>query len=174
MASLRFITTAIGWIADMSGQSLTIRTNRAREIAGAIKEGKQYRVEIKEYRKKRTLDQNALYWATLTELAKKLNVSNNYAHNMMLRRYGSVEDFDDFPGMMILPDTDETQKKVEESEDYHLKPTSEVRTGKDGKAYRTYLLLKGSHSMDTSEFSRLVDGLRDECRQVGVQMIYEE
>ena len=174
MASLRFITTAIGWIADMSGQSLTIRTNRAREIAGAIKEGKQYRVEIKEYRKKRTLDQNALYWATLTELAKKLGVSNNYAHNMMLRRYGSVEDFDDFPGMMILPDTDEAQKKADEAETYHLKPTSEVKRGKDGRFYRTYLLLRGSSTYDTAEMTRLIDGLVDEAKQVGVELVWEE
>ena len=174
MASLRFITTAIGWIADMSGQSLTIRTNRAREIAGAVKEGKQYRVEIKEYRKKRTLDQNALYWATLTELAKKLGVSNNYAHNMMLRRYGSVEDFDDFPGMMILPDTDEAQKKADEAETYHLKPTSEVKRGKDGRFYRTYLLLRGSSTYDTAEMTRLIDGLVDEAKQVGVELVWEE
>ena len=170
---LRVKTDSIAWGLDEGGYYLKIRTSLARQIVEAIKAGAMYVVEIKRHHKKRTLDQNALYWATLTELAKKLNVSNNYAHNMMLRRYGSVEDFDDFPGMMILPDTDETQKKVEESEDYHLKPTSEVRTGKDGKAYRTYLLLKGSHSMDTSEMTRLIDGLRDECRQVGVEMIWD-
>ena len=160
-------------MADGAGYSLTVRTDRAREIAGKIDPEKIYTVEIKEYRKKRSLDQNAMYWAVLTQAAKKLRVSNNYMHNTMLCKYGEIETFDGKAAMIVLPDTEEASEKAFEAQDYHLKPTSEIRTGKDGKPYRTWLLLKGSSSMDTAEFTRLMDGLLSEAKELGIEMIYE-
>ncbi len=49
--------------------------------------------------------------------------------------------------------------------EYHLMPTSQVRQGLDGIMYRTYKLLRGSSTYDTSEMARLIDGLITSCKK---------
>ena len=89
-------------------------------------------------------------------------------HNLLLRRFGEDEDIDGQTVYLILPDSHEAEKKAQESETYHLRPTSQTKEGKDGKTYRTWVLLKGSHDMDTKAFSRLLDGLIEECKAQGI------
>ncbi len=125
-------------------------------------------LKVSKYRAKRSLDANAYYWSLLGKLAAALNISNNYCHNIMLRRYGVPEEFDGKPVYIVIPDTDEADKKANESETYHIKPTSNVREGNDGNMYRTYILMRGSHGYDTAEMSRLISGIRDECQQCGI------
>ena len=163
----------IGWIADGEGCYLTVRTKDAMEIASSTESGKVYTVEIKEYRQKRSLSANAFYWSTLSELAKVLNTSVPELHNLMLRRYGQLERYGDQLVYVVLPDTDEASKKADCAETYHIKPTSQVKEGKDGNLYRTYMLLRGSSTYDTAEMSRLIDGLLSECKEVGMQVLTE-
>lgn len=126
---------------------------------------------ITKQKKGRSLDSNAYYWRLLGELASKLNISNNFCHNMMLRRYGVFEEIDGKPVYLVILDTDEAEKKADEAETYHIKPTSNVRAGNDGNMYRTYMLLKGSHQYDTGEMSRLISGLVDECKKCGIETL---
>lgn len=121
---------------------------------------KDVTLTVKPYRAKRTLSANAYYWKLLGELAKVLKVSNPYLHNQLLRRYGVVN------GDMFvnIPDTDEAARKTDESETYHLKPTSAVQGD-----FRIYLMLKGSRDMNKEEFSRLLNGLIDECKECGIE-----
>lgn len=167
------VTESIGWVADAGGESLTLRATGARAVAESVEPGKKYTVEIKEYRQKRGLSANAYYWATLTELAKAVDTSIPELHNLMLRRYGQLERFDGQLVPVYLPDTEEAAKKADCAETYHLKPTSQVKVGKDGKPYRGYFLLRGSSTYDTAEMSRLIDGLISECKEVGVEVLTE-
>lgn len=125
-------------------------------------------LKVSKHRAKRSLDANAYYWSLLGKLAAALKISNNYCHNIMLRRYGVPEEFDGKPVYIVIPDTDEAEIKANESETYHIKPTANVREGNDGNMYRTYILLRGSHGYDTAEMSRLISGIRDECQQCGI------
>ena len=141
----------------------------ALKMAQKYKDGVRVAIKVTKYNEKRSLDANAYYWQLLTKLSKVLKISNSYCHNVLLRRYGVLEEIDGKPVYLVVPDTEEAEKKADESETYHIKPTSNVREGNDGKMYRTYMLLKGSSQMDTAEFSRLVSGLVDECRQCGIE-----
>jgi hypothetical protein len=58
---------------------------------------------------------------------------------------------------------------VDEDETLHVRPTDEVKQGKDGKMYRTYLLLKGSHELNSKEFSILLDGIISDCHEANIQ-----
>ena len=129
---------------------------------------KDLRLKLTVWRAKRSLDANGYYYHLVGELASVLKVSKPYIHNLMLRKYGQIQIVDDRPVWIILPDTDEVFQQVEENEVLHLKPTAETKPGKDGKNYRTYLLLKGSHEMDTKTFSVLLDGIISECKEVGI------
>lgn len=125
-------------------------------------------VTIKRHRKKRGLTANALYWASLTQLAHKLGVTNAYLHNSMLRQYGQPELYGEKVAYIMLPDTDETEEKALSADTYHLKPTSQTREGSDGIRYRAYMLLRGSSTYNTEEFSRLLDGLLEACKEAGI------
>jgi hypothetical protein len=141
----------------------------ALKMAQNYKDGVRVSLKVTKYNEKRSLDANAYYWQLLTKLAGVLKVSNPYCHNVMLRRYGTLEEIDGRPVYLVIPDTEEATQKADESETYHIKPTSNVREGNDGKMYRTYMLLKGSHEYTTAEMSRLISGLVDECRQCGIE-----
>lgn len=125
-------------------------------------------LEIKPYRRKRSLDANAYYWVLVGKLAKAIGLSNNEVHNMLLRGYGHPEIFEGKSVYMTIPDTEEAEKKVNNAMDYHLKPTSQVREGVDGVMYRTYQLLRGSHTINTEEMAHLIDGLITCCKEAGI------
>ena len=135
---------------------------------------KDIRVELKQWREPRSKTANAYFYVLVGKLADALRVSKPYIHNLMLRKYGQIERIDGKPVWVILPETDEITKKVDEDETLHVRPTDEVRTGKDGKLYRTYLLLKGSHSLNSREMSILLDGIISDCHEQNVSTLTPE
>lgn len=132
---------------------------------------KEITISFKQFRKKRTLDANAYYWQLLTKLAEAIHVSKPFMHNELLRRYGQTEYFDGRIVTVTIPNTDTAQKKADEDAYVHLSPTSQVRVGNDGVEYRTYKLLRGSHSYNTKEMSELIDGLVSECKESGIETL---
>ena len=125
-------------------------------------------LEIKKYRRKRSLDSNAYHWLLVGKLAKVLGMSNAEVHNMALRGYGQPEIYEGKGVYMTIPDTDDARHKVDNAMDYHLSPTSQVREGNDGVMYRTYKLLRGSHTYNTEEMARLIDGMITMCKEAGI------
>ncbi len=131
-------------------------------------------VEIRKQRKKRSRDANAYYWELASRAAEALHVSKPYIHNYLLRKYGQIEVIDGQGVYIVLPDTESAQKSVDEAQSYHLKPTSQVKEGKGGTMYRTYMMLKGSSRYDTKEMSMLIDGLVSECKEMEIETIPPE
>ena len=128
-----------------------------------------YDCEVKRHREKRSLDANAYYWQLLSRLAESAGISKNRAHNLMLRRYGQTETVDGQMIYVVVPDDDSGEEKALEAETYHIKPTSEVKQARDGAAFRTYIMLRGSSTYDTREMSELINGLVSECREMGIE-----
>lgn len=133
-----------------------------------LKDCEKISVEIKRYRRKRSLDANAYHWVLVGKLAKVLGMSNAEVHNMALRGYGQPEIYEGKGVYMTIPDTDDARHKVDNAMDYHISPTSQVREGNDGVMYRTYKLLRGSHTYNTEEMARLIDGMITMCKEAGI------
>lgn len=133
--------------------------------------GEKLNVEAKKWRQKRSLDANSYYWQLVNKIAEVSNVSMPFVHNRNLRRYGQLEMIDGKAIYTVLPDTKEAENKIEESEMYHLKPTTQVKMGKDGVMYRTYMMLRGSSSFDTKEMSVLIDGVVSEAKAMGIETL---
>lgn len=125
-------------------------------------------LEIKAHREKRSLDANAYYWVLITKLAKKTGASNSELHNDMLSDYGFPELIDGQLVRMPIPDTDEAETTVRKATAYHLRQTTQVKEGRDGVSYRTYILMRGSSSYNTEEMARLIEGLIFECKEAGM------
>ena len=133
------------------------------EIIAWLSTQPEGKFEVKPYKEKRTLSANALYWKCITEMAKALMISNACMHNQILRKYGSHQIIDGEEVWVALPDTKKTERQVDEDEYNHFQPTS-----KKIKSKRWYILLKPSREFDTAEFSRLIEGVADEMRQMGM------
>lgn len=127
--------------------------------------------EVREYRKKRTLTQNAYYWQLLSQVADALRMSKTELHNRMIRDYGQIATVGGTLVTAYLPDTIEGEKMALQSETYHLKPTYQVRRDRKGIMRRTYVVMRGSSDYDTKEMSVLVDGLIQEAKQLGIETL---
>ena len=103
-------------------------------------------------KKRRTLVQNAYYWSLLSELAGVLRTSNEQLHFEMLKRYSTVTAW-------------ATLDTVDLSKVYSFRYHEEVNRVEHTVYYRIYT---PSEELDTKEFGRLLDGLIDECKQVGI------
>lgn len=51
----------------------------------------------------------------------------------------------------------------------HLRPTTATRILDDGKLYRVYIVMRGSHTYDTKEMSTLIDGVVQEAKELGIE-----
>lgn len=152
------------WQSNKFIMTFAINEDVSNESIEEIRQCEKLSLVAKIWRKKRSLDANAYYWCLLTKLAKKVGTSNNEMHNQLLSDYGYPEMVG---GMLVrtpIPDTEEAEKKVAQSDTYHLKPTTQIVVGKDGVAYRTYIMMRGSSSYNTEEMSRLIEGLIYECK----------
>lgn len=162
----RILDVSRDWKAGSTRVYLEIPGNHTEELDKLA--DKDISVSIRRYREKRSLDANAYYWVLAGKLAAAMKITNAAMHNILLRRYGAYEAIDGKMVFLELPDTDEAEEKALEAEAYHIKPTSEIRTGDDVN-YRTYIMLKGSHDYDTAEMSRLIDGTVEDCKACGIE-----
>lgn len=160
-----------------SGKLLvTLAINEASAITeiDKIKDVEKLSIEAKKYREKRSLDANAYYWQLVTQIAEAINSSTSFVHNYLLRKYGQVLIIDDKMAFVVLPDTDEASRKADEADTFHVKPTSQVKVGKDGKMYRTYIMLRGSSDYNSYEMSKLIDGCVSEAKYLGIETLTPE
>ncbi len=144
---------------------------KALEEVERIREEKTLTLTAKKIVKKRSLSANAYYWTLCSKLAGVLNISVDRCHNIMLRRYGTPQTIDGETVCVFVPDTEKAFNAALEAETYHLKPTSAVKVFKDGEPRRMYRLLKGSHEYNTEEMTKLINGLVDECKAVGIETL---
>ena len=127
--------------------------------------------EIKPHRRKRTLSQNAYYWQLIGQMADALRLPKEQVHNEMLRSYGQVQGIDGWMMTVPVPDTDEAERQALRATTYHIRPTSQVRMGAKNQMFRTYVMLKGSHEMNTEEMTILLDGTIQEAQALGIETL---
>lgn len=115
-----------------------------------LDKNKQYDVEIKIHRKKRSLNANSYCWKLCTEIASAINSDKDSVYLLMLKRYG----VSDLVAML---------NKIN-IEDYFKYYDVESRTEK----YTWYKIYKGSSKYDTKEMSVLLNGIVSECKEMGI------
>lgn len=119
-------------------------------------------VEIKKHAEKRSLSANAYFHLLVDKIAKVMKISDTEAKNMMLARYGYIDE--DVPEI-ILRESINWQKL----DNLHLRPTTHSRTMDNNRMYRVYLVVRGSHTYDTKEMASLIDGTVEEAKELGIE-----
>lgn len=138
-----------------------------REAYEELKGCEKLSLEIKKYKAPRSLNANRYYWSLLTKLATVIGTSNPEQHNNILRLCDYREIINGQFVYVEVPDTEEACKMVDQYQDYHLAPTSEVCV-RNGICYRSYIMLRGSHTYNTAEMSRMISLLISECKEAGI------
>lgn len=122
-------------------------------------------VEIKRHRKKRSLDANSYFHVLVGKLAEAMKISKPFCKNMLLAKYGQLEVEES--GIMTIIIKDEVD--MWEREEIHLRPTSNTKVLDDGRLYRVYLVVRGSHTYDSKEMADLIDGTVSDCKEAGIE-----
>lgn len=146
------------------------RTGKANDLVlFLMNQDKDKLWDLSEHTNKRSLSQNAYYWELVGKVAQKTRISSAEIHNRNLRDLGLVLRIDGAIVPVYLPDNDESERIALQADTYHLKPTSEIKTGKCDKVFRCYVMLRGSSSFNTDEMSALLDLIIQEAEAVGIQ-----
>lgn len=123
-----------------------------------------FTIIIKRWRQKRSKDANAYYHVLINKIAGKLGVSDAEIKNLTLGRYGQLDlDEDNKPIFMIVRDN----TPVELWEELHLRATDQTQI-LNKVLYRVYYVMRGSHTYNTKEMARLIDGTLYEAKEIGL------
>lgn len=118
--------------------------------------------ELKKHFEKRSLNANAYAWKLMTEMANVLRVSKEEIYIDMLKRYGQG-------GAVSV------QERHAESFRRTYKYNESLGTGElNGKKWEHFRFWIGSSEYNTREMSILIDGIVDECKNLGIETLTEE
>lgn len=122
-------------------------------------------ITAKRHREKRSLNANAYFHKLVTEIADKVHASNNEVKNRLIREYGAYEFIDEqIPTLRLKA---EYEAEMLKREGIHVKPIGyEVD---DRGEWVRLALMRGSHTYNTKEMSRLIDGTVEEAKDLGIE-----
>lgn len=122
---------------------------------------KDYEVSITERKKKRSLDANAYFWILCRKLAEKLKISEKEVYRKIISEVGAYE-------LMAMKD-DVIPRFIDEWEKNGLGwICQEVGALKAQHGYSWVRAYYGSSRYNTAEMARLIDGVINECNEVGI------
>lgn len=116
---------------------------------------KQY--ELKEHKKKRSLNANAYYWVLINKIASTLNQSKEFIHLCMLKQYGETYS-------LLLPEEQSINGLIK----YYEKESTIQKNNKKYNHYKAYL---PSSEMNTKQMSVLIDGVVAEAKDIGIETL---
>ena len=118
---------------------------------------KDKKFEVQECKGKRSLSQNSYCWLLINKIANILRLSKEEIYLQMLEDYGQS---------ILIP-----VKKGEKPNGYfkyYKYETSSILNGKEADWYKIY---KGSSEFDSKEMTILIDGIIQECKQLGIETL---
>ena len=111
--------------------------------------------EVKPYHEKRSLNANSYFYVLQNKLAQVLKTSNDELHERLIKSYSTVT-------IITVPDTYDIKGFIKY---YDIYNKGEIK----GNSVIQYKVYKPSHEMNTKEFSRLLDGLISECKEMEIE-----
>ena len=123
------------------------------------------RIKAVKWRNKRSLNASAYFYVLIGKMSEILRSSATELHNQMICRYGQPEITEGSLMTVIMRESIPWEKL----DTIHLRPTTATRILDDGKLYRVYIVMRGSHTYDTKEMSTLIDGVVQEAKELGIE-----
>ena len=113
--------------------------------------------EVKEWKKKRSLDANSYYWVLVGKIADVLRADKDSIHLQMLKQYGQRT-----PVLLAQEIDARGYFKY-----YEYKSTIK----KNERLYNEYMVYKGSSEMSSKEMAVLIDGVVYEAQELDINTL---
>lgn len=111
--------------------------------------------EVREFKKKRSLNANNYAWKLITEIGNVLRLSKEDVYLRMLEDYGQSEMISVLESINV---------------DGYFKYYKAVGTSTlNGKVFVHYKIYKGTSEYNTKEMSIFIDGVVQEAKQLGIE-----
>lgn len=127
---------------------------------GSCADDKEYTLEIKEKKKKRSLDANALAWAEMSEIAAKTGIEKTEVYRSYVKEIGGNSD--------ILCIQNAAVEKF--CENWRLQGigwlTETMPSKLDGCT--NVIVYYGSSTYDTKQMHRLIELIENDCKALGI------
>lgn len=139
--------------------------NTAKAVNGAIFTPAEWELNISKIKKKRSNDANAYYWKLVDKLASALGSTKQEIHSHLLGDYGTIktDENGEIVTLLLKSGTDPTD---------FAEYTTYLATYPVGEEeYICYGVCKGSSEMNSTEFSKLLDGAIYECKEMGIEVL---
>lgn len=119
------------------------------------------RIKVVKWRERRSIDANNYMWELLSQMAPILHTSKDELYLVELQKYGTF---------MYLPGTDEDMENLSKVFRIVVNRGETVLTTPSGKEMHLHQLqcYKGSSQYDTLEMSRLIDGIVEDAKELGI------
>lgn len=119
---------------------------------------KELNIELKKYRKKRSLDANAYCWVLCTKMALILNTSKDEVYDEMIQRYSDFDrDEDGYITVTML-----SRISID-------KLGGHWRLIGQHDEFKSYMRLVGGSEMDSKQMAHLIDGIVSEAKELGIE-----
>ena len=152
---------------------LTIGRNRKQritvEVDGDFRDsfdklnGEELTVEIKKYRRKRSLNANAYFHVLLNKISTETGESEESIKVRLVLDYGPLAKNSDGTTLgFMVPATADVATLYKYIKCFD---TREI----NGTLFRCYLVYKHTSDMDSKEMARLIDGAIQEARELGIE-----
>ena len=167
---MKFNFTVAKWLIDCNGTWLTLKVpdhlkEQVQEFILDIQNAdkpKTYTCEIKQARKKRSLDANGYMWVILRAMAEKLRTTDKEIYMEMVRRVGVAD---------VLPVRDDAIEAFARRWEAHGMGYQVDNLGpcKNTKGYSNLRCYYGSSVYNSKEFSILLDEIITEAKELGIE-----
>jgi len=120
------------------------------------------RIEVKQNRRKRSLNANAYFHVLVGKIAEKTRASKAATKNLLMARYGQEEFINGERCIISVL----SSIPMAEREDIHTKAVGYGFVNE--KEFTHYCILRPSHEYDTREMAALIDGTVEEAKALGI------
>lgn len=155
---------------DMDGAFLLTMALEDRQGLETLNKETDYRIKLSKWTEKRSLNANSYFHVLCDKLRQAIGASFAYTKNMLISSYGQIHYLPS--GEQFVYKTTAPPEFIYELEEPHLRLAKTVTENeKEVYFYRVY---RGSHTYDSSEMAKLIDGAVMECKQVGIETLPKE
>lgn len=120
------------------------------------------RVEVKRYRKRRSLDANSYCWVLADKIAQATGVDKSTVYREAIKEIGGVSD--------IIAVTDDALDKFRDGwSKQGVGWQTEVLDSKDG--YKRVIVYYGSSTYDSKQMAALIDNLAQDAQALGIETL---
>lgn len=125
-----------------------------------FKQDKSKKYEVKEVKRRRSLDSNAYAWVLLGKLQDKLHIAKEDIYKSLIKEIGSYE---------VIPVKNEAVERFRQAWSKNGLGWITETTKSKLEGFTNVIAYYGSSSYNTSEMSRLIELIVQECKQQDIE-----